>query len=81
MCKTISVVYESVCNLCDVQHRLNPGSAHRERYIVQTSRILYERSIEHVNSLKKCEMDSFMLKHWSVHHKDSENRLSLALKF
>ena len=72
MCKTKSVVYESVCSLCEIEHKLNPGTTHRGKYIGQTARTLYERSLEHLKSLRNFEMDSFMLKHWSICHKELE---------
>ena len=72
MCRTKSVVYESVCALCETQHLFDPKSQHRGKYIGQTSRTLYECAIEHVRSLRNYESDSFSLKHWSIHHKDLE---------
>ena len=72
LCKTKSVVYVCVCNICEAEHKLHPESSHRGKYIGQTSRTLYERSLEHVKSLRNFELDSFMLKHWSIEHKELE---------
>ena len=48
LCGVKSVIYECVCSICDEAHRLAPDLAHQGKYVGQTSRTLYERSIEHL---------------------------------
>ena len=58
--------------ICDVQYKSNPSLPLKGRYIAQTSRTLYERSLQHMKFLRYFEIVNFMFKHWSIHHKDSE---------
>ena len=70
MCQAKSVVYTAVCALCDKTHREDPSQKHRGKYIGQTSRTLAERAKEHRDALRNFNMKSFMLKHWTVDHKE-----------
>ena len=72
MCKANDVVYETVCAECDKTYRQDTSRAHKGRYIGETYRSLYERSIEHVQALKRFDPRSFMVKHWAkVHFNDN----------
>ena len=68
LCQVKSVVYESVCKLCEKVHKLNPSTKHMGRYVGETYRTLSERVGEHYTSLEKWENGSFMLKHWAIKH-------------
>ena len=60
-CKRKSIVYESRCMSC-------PSSSNQGVYIGESSRSLYERSLEHLDdahNLRKC---SHIIKHWALNH-------------
>ena len=63
-------MYEATCELCENTHKLNPSEKHNGKYVGQTARTLYERALEHVSALKNFDNDSFMWKHWALHHPD-----------
>ena len=68
LCKIKNVVYETTCELCEAKHKLNPSEKHSGKYVGQTARTIYERASEYVSALKNFENDSFMWKHWVLHH-------------
>ena len=73
LCQVKSVVYESVCKLCEKVHKSNPSTKHPGRYVGETYRTLSERVGEHFASLENWENGSFMLKHWALKHPDEMN--------
>ena len=71
LCSVKSVVYESVCQLCEAEHSSQPSLPHKGKYIGQTYRTAYERSQEHMASYRRQESSSFMFKHWATTHADN----------
>ena len=59
--------------MCDEIHKVDPKTPHKGRYIGESYRSLYERSIEHFNMLKNLDLSSFMYKHWAISHKTLAN--------
>ena len=68
LCNVSDVVYEASCTLCEQKFKENPSEGHKGRYIGETYRTLYERSLEHVSALRRFDSSSFMVKHWSSCH-------------
>ena len=62
------IVYESVCVECDKSHKLDPKSKHKGKYVGETYRTLYERSLEHLQDLNRFDPKSHMMKHWALCH-------------
>ena len=65
-CQNMGKVYVSKYMICEKSPLENGWQPHEGKYISQTSQNLYERSLEHVKSLKRYEFPSFMLKHWAM---------------
>ena len=68
LCQVKGVVYQCVCLICDVQHKLDPSTAHGGRYIGETARTLAERADEHKKGLRRFDMKNFLVKHWALQH-------------
>ena len=68
MCMVKSVVYEAVCASCDAEHRSGQSNQHRGRYVGQTSKTLYERSLKHIQGLNNHDTRGFAFKHWALVH-------------
>ena len=73
LCQIKNVVYEGVCKICENLHKLSPNSKHQGKYIGETYRTLYERSIEHKASLNRWDQSSFMFKHWALKHSELDS--------
>ena len=72
-CKKLNVVYEAKCLLC--LDEVKQGVRTEDKvgtYVGETSRTCFERSSEHVNLALNGDEKSFIVKHWSNEHFDSE---------
>ena len=61
-CRKKSAVYETKCQIC-VSNGSNEGV-----YVGETSRSLYERSLEHLEDAEKHKSGSHIFKHWALAH-------------
>ena len=68
LCQVKSVIYSATCILCESEWNRDKTAKHKGKYIGETSRTLSERAFEHLASLRRYDMSSFMLKHWSICH-------------
>ena len=68
LCQVKSVVYQSTCEACDIEHKKSPTSKHKGLYIGESYRTLYERILEHRSALSRWDDSSFMYKHWALTH-------------
>lgn len=64
LCSVKSVVYSSVRDICDKNHKKSPNDKHAGLYIGQTYRTLSEQTKEHRLAYRRMEKSSFMYKHW-----------------
>ena len=84
-CRSKNILYESICALCNpsdppsIPHEdhptpssVNPVASREGIYIGESSRSLFERSIEHHNDAKTMSKKSHMVKHWMLTHPDSD---------
>ena len=78
-CRSRNIVYESKCRVCnpessqveDADNQSSRNSIPREGiYIVETSRSLHERAIEHVRDAESFSVKSHIIKHWMNTHAD-----------
>ena len=61
-CKRKSIVYESACMVC------SKNGSRNGVYIGESSRSLYERSLEHLYDADKRRHSSHIFKHWALSH-------------
>ena len=83
-CTRRNVLYENTCVLC------NPGAGDKKDkgenttkypsvYVGESTRSIYERSLEHHKGQKKKDEDNHMVKHMTVHHQ-SEDKPQFIMK-
>ena len=85
-CTKRSIVYENWCITCeknemekieDMELEEEAKKEHSKKiklfkYIGETARSSYERSLEHQRDFKEMKLDSHILKHFLEHHKEEE---------
>ena len=85
-CTKRSIVYENWCITCEKREieRLEEMEISEDekkenlrkiklyKYIGETARSSYERSLEHLRDYKEMKLDSHLLKHFLEHHKEEE---------
>jgi hypothetical protein len=78
-CFRRNILYESTCMTCEdrLKEQDNTGAKQNKGrgkleghfvYVGESSRSIYERSLEHMNDAKKKTEDSHIWKHWAEHH-------------
>ena len=71
-CRKRSILYQSVCTLCNPQDVKNPQkpSMRDGVYFGETSRSLAERAAEHYRDGRNFDKSSHMIKHWLEKHQE-----------
>ena len=66
-CSVRNVVYIAQCMECS-----NKQDCKQSVYIGETSRSLFERSVEHINGSLRMDASNFITKHWLAAHRNDE---------
>ena len=56
--------------ICESDHKSDPSTPHKGRYVGQTAKTLYERSLKHLQGLRRHDVKGFAFKHWALCHQD-----------
>ena len=72
-CKKRNLVYETSCILCSQEGKV-------VRYLGETARSAYERGREHSKAYTNLALDSQMLKHKILYHREEEKEVKFTMK-